>query len=104
MNWTTAIKEIRDTNRVLLHRQENSTYIPVRDESSEFTLSDYCIDENGKVEDMWWNCSHNNIEHDLVETPYMTFEGVKMYGSHEQICSDCGALFNSMEEVWENER
>lgn len=104
MNWNTLMKETRDTNRVLLHRQENEKYIPVKDESSEFTLTDYCIDENGHIEDMEWECSHNNVEHDLVESPFMTFEGVKMYGYHEQICTDCNAIYNGMDEVWEYEK
>jgi hypothetical protein len=103
-SWNQLVKEIRDTNRVLLHRQHNARYIPIRDESSEFTLGDYCINENGHIEDMEWVCSHVNTEHDTVETPFMTFEGVKMYGTTEQYCTDCEAVYNGLNEVWEYEK
>lgn len=99
-SWEDTMTIIRDTNKVLLHRQENSKYIPVKDKSAVFTLEDYCIDENGKVEDMAWGCEHRNTSFDSTDLPFNTLEGVKTYEVVYQTCEDCGARYNEIDEEW----
>jgi len=97
-SWEDTMQLIRDVNRSFT-RTQNRRSIPVRDISTEFILGDYCI-TNGRLEDMYWECQHNNQGFDEVETPYMTLEGVKDYKTIVRICDDCDATYNEIDEEW----
>lgn len=101
MNWNNVMKEIRDTNKVLLFRQDNKTYIPVTDKSTEFVLKDFCIDGSGKFEDMEWQCQHINISIESVLVPCGRFEPIEELAT---VCDDCEAIFNDVAEEWEHEK
>jgi hypothetical protein len=98
--WEDTMHLIRDVNRAFKYRQENARYIPVRDESTEFILGDYGLDDKGNLEDMDWQCQHLNQGFDEVDTPFMTFEGVKDYTTVVRTCDDCNATYNEIDEEW----
>lgn len=85
-SWEDTMKIIRDTNKVLIYRQENSRYIPVKDNSKTVVLVDYCIDEKGKLEDMEWGCEHENTSWEAVHAPGGFLQPNETMAS---VCLDC---------------
>lgn len=73
MGWNELMEEIRVNNRVLIHRQDNSLYIPIRDISSGKTL----------IQVRQPNCEHE----------FTTTEGDGRYEPFAAVtyCDTCGA-------------
>lgn len=84
-----TMRQIRETNRVLIHRQGGGRYIFVKDKSKPIVLVDFCINENGKLEDMEWGCEHENTSWEAVQAPGGYFEPNETMAT---VCLDCESV------------
>ncbi len=98
--FTQTLSDIRRNNYRFGVIQSGGKFITVRNESTEYKLGDYCIDENGHIEDMEWTCQHRNTGNDYIDqyTGRLTTTNIVTY------CDDCNAVYNEWENEWEHER
>lgn len=101
MEYDIVITQVKDNNKFFKHLQNGERFIQVRYWPTEFVMTDYTIEEDGRITDQEWSCQHISTHQDELATNYMTFEGAKQYATKVQVCDDCDEIIER--DGWDHE-